>query len=124
MDPSFQSDRTSSSFQIFSNKGWNTSIDTSWAAFITSAGMPSGPAAFPLLSVLIAFLISYIVVALRPIYGKPKWTKMGYLVILLIHLVILLIHLVILLIHLLILLIHLVILLIRFSNITKSDFFF
>ena len=57
-------------------------------------------------------------------YGKPKWTKMGYLVILLIHLVILLIHLVILLIHLVILLIHLVILLIRFSNITKSDFFF
>ena len=55
---------------------------------------------------------------------QPKWTKMGYLVILLIHLVILLIHLLILLIHLLILLIHLVILLIRFSNITKSDFFF
>ena len=79
-------------------------------------------------------------------YGKPKWTKMGYLVILLIHLVILLntfellillihslilpIHLVILLIHLLILLIHLLILLIAllilekeiwFSDMTKSN---
>ena len=48
-------------------------------------------------------------------YGKPKWTKMGYLVIynLLIHLVILLIHLVILLIQLVILLIQLLILIIQ-----------
>ena len=39
-------------------------------------------------------------------YGRPKWTKIGCLVILLIHLVILLIQLQILLIQLLILLFH------------------
>ena len=57
------------------------------------------------------------------LYSKPKWTKMGYLVILLIYLVILLIHLVMLIIQLLILLIHLLILLIRLRYIMTSHFF-
>ena len=77
---------------------------------VRDGSMPPPP--FPLTDKF--HMVAKISYALFNMYGKPKWTKMGYLVILLIHLVILLIHLVILLIHLIILLIHLVTLLIHF----------
>ena len=63
-------------------------IDTSWAAFVASAGMLSGPADFQLFSVLIAFLISSVVGASRLIHvGKfdklklnQQTTKQGFIV--------------------------------------------